>query len=310
MSDRKYGDGTLRAVEVLDDAFRIDLVVRRRVVDSARQQQAREFRRLDHLAAGVAHAHRQCQPVAVDILAAPVRVRPRRPLVARNGAHVAAAGQDRFRAVRRHPRQHEEPHVAQSRVDRGGPVRVGCIACRPQMQAQHVLGDRQRHARAAEFAGVHVAVHPRARPHPVGFGTERQQPQLATLGRLADRRRATDIGKRIRPRAHLPREFIVGEETIAKSERKCFETGDLIGAHCSASALSRASSGRSAAASFQYLRASSFKSAPSATPHTRSASTAPLMPGAARIPPRRAGRRRRRRIPRSSNTSCGRAGGP
>ena len=158
-------------------------------------------------------------------------MRLRRPLVSWNGPHITAAGQDRFGAVRRHPRQHVEPHVAQARVDRGGPVRVGYIAFRPQVQAQHVLGDRQRHARTAQFAGVHVAVHPGARPHPVGFGTERQQPQFATLGRLADRRRAADLGKRVRPRAHLPRELIVGEEAVAKAERKCFETGDCWRGH-------------------------------------------------------------------------------
>ena len=121
LSDRKCGDGTFAAVEVLDDAFRIDLVVRRRIVDRARQQQAGEIVRLDHLAARVAHAHRQREAVAVDVVAAPVRVRPRGPLVARHRAHVAAVGEHRLRAVGRHPRQHVEADVAQARRrHRGG----------------------------------------------------------------------------------------------------------------------------------------------------------------------------------------------
>ncbi len=152
------------AVEILDDAFRIDLVVRRRIVDRARQQQAREFRRLDHLAARVAHAHRQREPVAVDVVAAPVRVRPRRPLVARHRAHVAAVGEHRLGAVGRHPRQHVEAHVAQARRRDGGRVRRRPALRRPaEVQAQHVLGDRERDARARELARVHVAVDPRAR---------------------------------------------------------------------------------------------------------------------------------------------------
>ena len=133
------------AVEILDDAFRIDLVVRRRIVDRARQQQARELGRLDHLAARVAHAHRQRESVAVDVVAAPVRVGPRRPFVARHRAHVAAVREHRLRAVGRHPRQHVEAHVAQARAaaHRGGRARST-----PRRPARGAAGGRPRRSRA------------------------------------------------------------------------------------------------------------------------------------------------------------------
>ncbi len=208
------------AVEVLDDAFRIDLVVRRRIVDRARQQQSRELGRFDHLAAGIAHAHRQREAVAIDVLTAPVRMRARRPFVARNGPHIAARRHHRFCAVGRHPRQHVEPDVAQPGQDGVGQVRYPLLARRAQVHAKDVLGNRQRHARAAQLAGVHVAVDPGTRPRPIGIRAECQEPELPPFRCAADGRHATQFGEGVGPRTDLPRKFVIRENALAKPERE------------------------------------------------------------------------------------------
>jgi len=152
-------------------------------------------------------------------------VRPSRPVIARHRAHVAALGQDRLRSVGRHPWEHKEPDVAEARRDDIGQAGGGLAGSQMQMQAENVLGDGQSDARAAELARMHVAVDPGARARPVGVGPEGQQPQIAPLRRPADGRGTAQIGECVCPGLDLSRQFVIGEETFAESERYLVEAG-------------------------------------------------------------------------------------
>jgi hypothetical protein len=85
------------------------------------------------------------------------------------------------------------------------------------MQANRIFGDRQRDARSAELGRMHVAVHPDARTRIVRIRADRQDPQVAARGGLADRFEAHDLRVRGRPGADLHRQFIVVEVLLAKN---------------------------------------------------------------------------------------------
>jgi hypothetical protein len=203
-----------RAVEVLDDALGVDLVVRPRILERALEQQPLRLARFDELAARVGLAHDHHQPVAVDVLRNPARVVAVKALVARHAAHVPPGLQHALCAVGGHPRQDVEQHAAQPLAHvRRKPVQ---ILVRVRVQPDRVLGDRKRGARAAHLGRMHVSVDPDARARAIRVGTDRQHPQVASAGGLSDRFEPHDVGMRLGPAANLRCQLFVVEVTRAK----------------------------------------------------------------------------------------------
>jgi len=118
-----------------------------------------------------------------------------RPAVARIRAHHAAAGQHGLRAVGRHARQHVDQNGLEPVFHVGGKIQLVLAP----MQRDQVLGDGERHARAAHLHGVHVAIDPRRCARAVGVLADLEQPEIAPFDALADALHAHDAGVCARP---------------------------------------------------------------------------------------------------------------
>jgi hypothetical protein len=216
------------AVPGLDRPLRVDLVEGPLVVEAARHQQAGEARRLDQLAGGIDDAHHQRQAVAVDVTGLPARRAAIRPLVAGHRADVAAGAQHGLGPVGAHPRHHVEEDLPEALEHRRREV----VGRRLGVQPQDVLGDRQGHARAAQLAGVHVAVDPDRRPDPLGIAADRQEPQLASLGRRAQALQAAQRREGLGPAPQLRGQLgvveVAGAEALVervdgrRHRRRCY----------------------------------------------------------------------------------------
>src|SRR4051812_12800441 len=79
------------------------------------------------------------------------------------------------------------------------------------MDRDHVLGDSQRDARAANLDRVHVAVDPRGGARLIGILSDLEQPQVAAFDALADTLDAHESWIRLRPVLGDARDFFVLE---------------------------------------------------------------------------------------------------
>ena len=93
-------DRHLQAIEVLDDALRVNLVKRPFVTDAAREHHVRETGRRDTLTRVVDDTHRQCLAVAIDVSRAPERTALVEPIVADVRAYEAPVFQHMLGAIR------------------------------------------------------------------------------------------------------------------------------------------------------------------------------------------------------------------
>ncbi len=209
------------AIEVLDRTLRIHLVERSGVLERALDEQPGKPGGVDELAGRIEHAHRERETVAVDVAGDPARRAAVHAVVARHAAHAAAGAQHGLGSIGRDPRHDIEQHVAQALDDRGRQVeRLGV-----EVETQRVLGDRERDARSCELARVDVAVGPGRRADAIGLRPDRDQPHLAALGGLRERRQSRERGIGVTPGAELARELIVIEVVGAKAERQLTERG-------------------------------------------------------------------------------------
>ncbi len=201
------------AVEVLDQAFGVDLVERAFVLDRALDEQAGKLHRLDQLAAWIFDSHRECEAVAVDVLRHPARLALVDARVARCRADRAARFQHALRTVGGDARHDVEQHVAHPIDDRLGQVETLGI----EMRAQRVLRDRECDARASELGRVNVAVAPDGGANAVGLGPDRDEPDVATLGRPGQRGESNELRVGICPRAQLPGQLGVIQVGLTKT---------------------------------------------------------------------------------------------
>src|SRR6266850_4497742 len=79
------------------------------------------------------------------------------------------------------------------------------------MDRDHVLGDRERDARAADLDRVHVAVNPRRGARLVGVGSDLEQPEITAFDALADALDADQAWIRFRPVVDDARDLFVAE---------------------------------------------------------------------------------------------------
>ena len=161
------------AVEVDDAALGIELVEGALVLRQARHHhrrvegQAVLAAQLHQLAIGARLAHVARLAVAVDVGRLPERVVLVGAVVHRARADVAALLEHFLGAVGRDARDHVEERLP----DRIGHVLRQGLAARlvlALVDGEDVLGHGQRHARAADLGGVHVAVDPDGRADLVG----------------------------------------------------------------------------------------------------------------------------------------------
>src|SRR3954453_23627720 len=92
------------------------------------------------------------------------------------------------------------------------------------MKRDRVLGNRQRHARAAHLARVHVAVDPRRGASPVRFAPDLEQPELAPLEALADALHPDKLGMGARPVVHHLRQLLIAKISAVEGAHAEFRT--------------------------------------------------------------------------------------
>ena len=219
-------------VEIDDMPFRVQLVERTRVLgqaghhDRRAQSHAVCAAQFHELAQRVLLAHVAHEAVAVDVRRFPVGVRAVHAVVHWAGAHVAAGLEDRLGAVGRHARHHVEQRVADRlRHVRGQRLAAGLVAS--EMDGDHVLRDRQRHAGAADLGGVHVAVDPDRGPVLLRVAPYRQQRDVAPLSALPEHRQRDEFGVGAGPGGELCVEFGVIKVSGAKHGCLCSGSGPL-----------------------------------------------------------------------------------
>ena len=88
------------------------------------------------------------------------------------------------------------------------------------MDGEEVLGDGEGDARAGQLARVHVAVDPDRGPHPIGIGADGEEPEVAALGRAADRREPGERGEGLAPARELRGDRGVVEVVRAEAARE------------------------------------------------------------------------------------------
>jgi hypothetical protein len=88
------------------------------------------------------------------------------------------------------------------------------------VRLDHILGDRQRDARAAQLRRVHVAVHPDGGPVLVGVAPDGHERDIAAFVALADAGDPHEIGVRLLPRGQLGGQLGVIEVFVAKHGRR------------------------------------------------------------------------------------------
>ena len=98
------------------------------------------------------------------------------------------------------------------RMTVGQPARV------LEMQREHVLGDRQSDARAAELRCVHVSVNPGRGSLAVRIGADRRDEELSAFGARADALDANELRMLGRPGAQDVRDL--GVTQVLRSEAR------------------------------------------------------------------------------------------
>ncbi len=138
----------------------------------------------DQFAVGIELAHVSGKAVAIDVGRFPTRVAAVDAVVGWRGAHVSAALEDLLGAVRRDPGHHIEQRLANRLCHVCGQGLAAGLVAAP-MDREDVFGDRQCDARAAELAGVHVAVDPDRRTPLLRFAPDDEQRDVPARGAMA-----------------------------------------------------------------------------------------------------------------------------
>ena len=84
------------------------------------------------------------------------------------------------------------------------------------VERDHVLGDGERDARAAELHRVHVAIDPRRGAPPAGLAPDLEDPQVTAFGALADALHPHELRMRVRPVLQHARQLFVSQVLLAK----------------------------------------------------------------------------------------------
>ena len=206
------------AIEVLDQALGVQLVERTLVLERPLDQQAGELARDGELAARILDAHRERETVTIHVAESPAGAALIDALVARHRADRAPRPQHRLGAIRRDPRHHVEQHLAEPVRDRQREIVI--VRDGIEVQPEHVLGDRERHAGPCQLGGVHVAVDPRGRAEPIRLGPDRQEPDVTSLGSACDRGHAAQRGVGLGPASELGGQALVIEVGTSKPQRE------------------------------------------------------------------------------------------
>ena len=162
----RLGNGA--AVEIGNAPFGIELEVRANVLRQARHHHRGHQRRavvaaqFNQFTVGVCFAHVADEAVAVDVLGNPACMALMDAVVHGARPHVAATLEHFFGTIGRDARHDVEQRLANGlRHVRGQGLAARFVGA--LMDGEDVFGDGQRHAGAADFAGVHVAVDPDGR---------------------------------------------------------------------------------------------------------------------------------------------------